>query len=106
MPIGMRVLRASDEEAERAAAGRPLETPKRAGSACLSRRPRWNRPDLLEHSERVPVRPLFDDLAVFDPRKLQPFHDHVPAGWCDAHQLAGVPAAALPARRHDLTFLD
>src|ERR671930_2341298 len=106
MPIGMRVLRASDET-ERAAAGRPLETRKKlAGSAGLSRRPRRNCADLLEHPEGVPVRPFLHDLAVLDSREVLPGHDDVLAGRRDAHQLAGVPAAALPARRHCVTFRD
>src|SRR5438105_1564684 len=76
--------------------------PSRTRGNFTSARLSWcsggNGADLLEHAERVPVRPFLYELSVLEPRQVDPLHHDVLAGRWDAHDLAGVAPASLPPR--------
>src|SRR5712691_11890218 len=76
------------------------------GLARLRGRPSRNGADLLEHPERVPVRPLLDDLAALEAGQRLARDHNVPARRRNPHDLASVPTPALPAARDEVAFTD
>src|SRR5579863_3849750 len=67
---------------------------------CRSRRD----PQLLQHSERVPIRPTFDKLSVFYPTQTDPGDGHPPPSSWNVSQISPVRAGDRPSRYNHLSL--
>ena len=67
---------------------------------------RWNNTKLLQYTQLVSLKPIFDDLEILDLKDQNAASDHLPIGWRNAHQLPLMCSTSGIVDRHHVSFCE